>query len=647
MTLPPNKKTNKQTVDEYLESIGVQKTEPTTTTPTNTTTTTTPTTSTTPSWSTVTEMAQNSATTPSWADPNAGTTTTTTTKTPSVLEQIADAVTTTGNIISTATGALADYNDNKKKNETNAAPATPPVYRPNNQTIISGNTGENEPNAAPKSEEEIKDGNGNTGNTNGNTGNGENNGENKSEDKSENKDEKPETAENAVSTPSVSEDFVESIVTMIGTPGNNGVAENLLAEYGTNVQNAIGTGNAFLDNIMGVVNNATAANTNNAAIDRAIQFTDEYLSRSDAQANAIYDAIANTPMAGSTWDDTFFEMFGDVLGQNMAKSDTYSQNIYGNTDYMRNLGTELMDYIKGYNPLETDWGKGILDYYGVQSGYASNTANSEGAANNAGNVDSYAAANAERQRLDTLGQGVNALSGLTTSRFENLLNAYNSTGSNITNLLGLEGLYNLPFATDQLNSVKGLAEEIYKTDAQSVKDYNNAVANLLGLGNDNVNNTNTALSTIAGLGESINDDQVNAQNDLNSFISALYQIGGESVLPFLEGIINGQGTVGTGIYNTDAASTANLYNFISSMFGGGTSGDTSGTETPVTLPSESDLSSWITYYLNSGEGDGLNTNEQAAAMAKAFIDAFPAYANNVGYFKEIFKDALTNQNMTP
>ena len=617
MAVPPNKKKNEQTVDEYLESIGVQKAEPTTTTKP-----TTPTTTTTPSWSTVTEMAQNSATTPSWADPNANTTTTTTPPTTSTVPPANKPNNQT--IVSGNTG----------ENEPNAAPTpttstTPPVYRPNNQTIISGNTGENEPNAAPETEEEKKDDNGgedslgatdqNTSTpnqtiTSGNTGNTEN------------------------TKPTITEDQLKELLNSVGATNDTGITEDILNDYSANVESGLNTGNAFLDAILNAASGATIANTNNAAILEALDFANKYLDRSDAQAAAINDAIANTQMAGSDWDDKLLESYQSVLGQNMAKSDVYSQNIYGNTDYMNNLGTELMNYIKGYNPLETDWGKGVLDYYGLQSGYASNTANSEGAANNAGNVDSYAAANAERQRLDTLGQGINALSGLTNSRFENLLNAYNSTGSNITSLLGLEGQYNLPFATNQLNSVKELAKGIYDRDAQSVDEYNTAIKNLLGLGNDNVNNINTALSTIAGLGASINDDQVNAQNDLNDFVQGLYEIGGQNVLPYLESIINGQGTVGNNLYNTDANSTVALYELMSNLFGNTTDAITGDEEPSVIMPTTDTVNAVIDSVVNSGRFDGSSLTAENIANAIIDMDETGSLKN---YYEYIYQ--LANQ----
>lgn len=88
------------------------------------------------------------------------------------------------------------------------------------------------------------------------------------------------------------------------------------------------------------------------------------------------------------------------------------------------------------NPLETDWGKALLDAYGVKGYNAGQGVKATTAAENAGNIDSYAAANAERQRAAKLGQGVEAIMGLNEQRNSNLLSFLNNLGVNTSAMFG-------------------------------------------------------------------------------------------------------------------------------------------------------------------------------------------------------------------
>ncbi len=137
------------------------------------------------------------------------------------------------------------------------------------------------------------------------------------------------------------------------------------------------------------------------------------------------------------------------------------------------------------NPLETEWGKSILDYYGLLGDQSANAVNAATAGENAGNIDSYAAANAERQRLSKLGQGISAVSGMSTDRVNNMLSVLNSIGVNTNELFGTMGEYGVNTAADYAGSLyatdAGLASSLfgtgadfaatkYATDAQSTAD---------------------------------------------------------------------------------------------------------------------------------------------------------------------------------
>jgi hypothetical protein len=124
--------------------------------------------------------------------------------------------------------------------------------------------------------------------------------------------------------------------------------------------------------------------------------------------------------------------------QAMKQSQTLSNNVYNREKDIYGLGKDLYYDQKNFNPLEADWAKQLLNYYGIESGEAADNARATGAADNGGNVDSYAAANAERQRLSKLNAGVNSISGMSQNRFNNMLATLQSIGVNTAELFGIE-----------------------------------------------------------------------------------------------------------------------------------------------------------------------------------------------------------------
>lgn len=179
-----------------------------------------------------------------------------------------------------------------------------------------------------------------------------------------------------------------------------------------------------------------------------------------------------------------FESIEDLLDYvnslNLGTQTTEAHDIYkGNSEkfmtgiddflaWMKtNANTAFAEALR--NPLETDWGKGILDYYGVLGDNSANAVNADTAAENGGNIDSYAAANAERQRLSKLGQGVSTVYGMNAERVNNMLSVLNSIGVNTNELFGTMGEYGVNTAADYANS-------LYATDADLTKSTNELMA---------------------------------------------------------------------------------------------------------------------------------------------------------------------------
>ena len=172
--------------------------------------------------------------------------------------------------------------------------------------------------------------------------------------------------------------------------------------------------------------------------------------------------------------NTAFSDFRAGNQQYRNSSQKLSDRIYSSDDFLKNLGVEIMSEAKK-NPLETDWGKSILDYYGIAGDAAASSINASRAGENAGNIDSYAAANAERQRLAKLGQGVAAVSGMSGDRVNSMLSVLDGIGVNTANLLGIEGQYNLPTLTENNAVVGDLMATLYGTDASSTAAYNELI----------------------------------------------------------------------------------------------------------------------------------------------------------------------------
>jgi hypothetical protein len=436
-----------------------------------------------------------------------------------------------------------------------------------------------------------------------------------------------ETTDGSGTTPPP-EDVVASIIAAASS--SNGMTDTVLNNWleliGTGVEKSGNLSQMIQDAIAG----ATVADTGGPALESALGAIGSALAGHDTQDRRIDDAMGLLQLYGSDNGDKLIQDFRDILGANMAKSDAYSNAIYGNTDFMKNTGLDLMEYIKGYNPLETDWGRGVLDYYGIRSGEASNAANAAGAGANGGNIDSYAAANAERQRLSTLGEGISALSGMTNSRFENLLNTFNSIGVNVNNLLGLEGQYNLPFMTSQLSEAGDLASTLYQTDADAAKAYNDDVLGLVGEGNTNAANRGTVASTASGLAGTMAQANVDAQRDKNDFVSSLINAEGELNLPALFSLIGNAGNIGANLYATDAETTANLYNYLASLYGGGV--ESSGTEstgsTPA-APNKSDVESYMSYMRETFP------DLTDAELVTKLIEYVPEWKNSAGFLEWI------------
>lgn len=133
--------------------------------------------------------------------------------------------------------------------------------------------------------------------------------------------------------------------------------------------------------------------------------------------------------------------------------------------------TDLVESYKNQNPLETDWGKAIMSQYGLDGDVAAKNEWADAAASNGGNIDSFAEANARRQRLSYLNSGVNAVNEASTQRFSNMIGALEKMGVNTQQLLGI--------STSNAQSAMDAAKNRYSDDTTATVAYNNMVQNVL------------------------------------------------------------------------------------------------------------------------------------------------------------------------
>lgn len=136
------------------------------------------------------------------------------------------------------------------------------------------------------------------------------------------------------------------------------------------------------------------------------------------------------------------------------------------------------------NPLETDWGKQMLEAYGIKADDSATGVKASAAAENSGNVDSYAVANAERQRIAKLGQGIEAINGMNAERNNNLINLLNNIGVNTQTLLGLETpttvVNKIPTAAELAEYMQGYYNQASKSGQyESDQAALNAVADMM------------------------------------------------------------------------------------------------------------------------------------------------------------------------
>lgn len=210
--------------------------------------------------------------------------------------------------------------------------------------------------------------------------------------------------------------------------------------------------------------------------------------------------------------DNMNALFGQIMGNNQQIQQDSSKLNDLISQYMGEQTArydDLYDWLKNTNYYDTDTAKNIMSYYNAQGGKAANGATADGMAQNSGNIDSYAAANALRQQLDFTNAGNQAV-----------LNQYNAQAGNMLNTLKALGV-DVGDAQDRMLGLLG-SNQSYNADL--LGKYNSGTSDVLSQITKNAQAGDAAaidaLNSLIGLYES------GMANDTNRYLGQLETAGG-------------------------------------------------------------------------------------------------------------------------
>ena len=193
---------------------------------------------------------------------------------------------------------------------------------------------------------------------------------------------------------------------------------------------------------------------------------DDYFS--SVAANALDNASSpqRSQTANDLWDA--YNNNNNLLNGEL-KYDANGNVVGGlNLDYY-NTGKNQLSYLNNFDITAQPYYQGIMDAYQLKGNNAARGEQASGAANNAGNIDSYAQANANRQQLAFTTAGIESALAAANQNQANWQNVYNSmanrlTGMENSNANTLNAFQNI-YATDSaerqntLNTAASLAQQ--------------------------------------------------------------------------------------------------------------------------------------------------------------------------------------------
>lgn len=214
----------------------------------------------------------------------------------------------------------------------------------------------------------------------------------------------------------------------------------------------------------------------------------------------LYDTLSDIGTGEvKTADDSYTKWRDDLMGIGTGQvSPKASETVSGlvdtwtgnNADYttllndLHGIGKEQLDYLNNFDYTKQSYFDPIMQTYQLYGDNAANGELASGAAANAGNIDSYAAANAARQQLAFTNAGHQAALAAAQQNQGNWQTLYNQMSGNVNNagalnsqnLATIAGMYSTDSAERQ--AAMNTLASMYGTDSAERQNAINNAANL-------------------------------------------------------------------------------------------------------------------------------------------------------------------------
>ncbi len=193
-------------------------------------------------------------------------------------------------------------------------------------------------------------------------------------------------------------------------------------------------------------------------------------------------AALSTGKTSPQTSDAVSQLMEAWFGNNQAHTDRVN-------DYQQ-TGKNQLDYLNNFDLTKQSYFQPIMDSYKLQGSDAANGALASGASENAGNIDSYAAANANRQQLAFTNAAYQAALAAAQQNQTNWKDIYSLMGGNLadygsTNAQNLGTIANMYGADAQerqnaANALYGVYNNAYNTDATERAKAMDVITQLFG-----------------------------------------------------------------------------------------------------------------------------------------------------------------------
>lgn len=198
-------------------------------------------------------------------------------------------------------------------------------------------------------------------------------------------------------------------------------------------------------------------------------FADLYSKTAESQSTPKISQAAEDMW--NAWNST-----NTTLNGNEIKYDRNGNVVSGlNVDHY-NTGRNQLGYLNNFDVTAQPYYQGIMNSFQLQGNNAARGEQAVGAANNAGNIDSYAQANANRQQLAFTSKGLEAALAAANQNQQNWQTLYDSMTGHLDNMgnqnANVLNAYQNIYSTDSLERQNTLntAAELAKQEMQSKID---------------------------------------------------------------------------------------------------------------------------------------------------------------------------------